>query len=205
MTGRARGKVPMSITDSVKILAYVKRDSNYALIHDWIVSPLSEHRMNTFGMNHRRLSMHAHKITLALLDVFYAITIVLDFTILHSIYMRRSSNSLEDNFAGMCIYEEDLNLYEQRKDSELYYDELTRHSTQHGVFEIQAILEDNIICRYPSAWIGYAYKSLWPFLSVGGEVPPGIHSWANGKRTVFLFKRLPIISQPVSEFDELYS
>jgi len=195
----------MSITESVKILAYAKRDVHYALIHDWILSPPTQHRRDTFGINHERLCRQAHKITLALLDMFYSITIVVDFTILHSIYMRRSNKSMEEAFAGMCIYEEDLNLCEQRNDSELYYDELTQYDTSHGLAEVEAILEDNIICRYPAAWIGYAYKTLWPFLSVGGEVPPGIHSWTNGKRTVYLFKRLPIISQPVAEFDELYS
>lgn len=195
----------MSVTDSVKVLHDADKSAYYALIYDWILSRPSQHRIDTFGLNHERLCRKAHMITLALLDIFYRITIVVDFTILHTIYMRRPSKSLEECFAGMCIFEEDLNIYEQRKDSELYYDELTQHETYHGVSEIQAILEDNVICMYPAAWIGYAYKSLWPYLSVGGEVPPGIHSWKYGKRTVYLFKRLPIISQPVNECDEFYS
>lgn len=176
----------------------------YTFIHDWLTSTPSQHIIEIFGLRHARIVKHADALTKGFLTMFYAFTVVSDFTVLHNINMRRVSTPLENLYSGMSMYEEDMNQCEERSDSGLYYEELTQHDTCHGLYEVEALLEDNVICTYPSAWIGFVYKTLWPFLSVGGELPPGIHAWANGKRTVRLMRRVPLISQP-AEVDELYS
>lgn len=176
----------------------------YNFIHDWLSSHPSQHVIDMFGLHYDRMVKHAHPLTKGFLTMFYAFTVVSDFTVLHNINMRRISTPLEELHSGKSMYEEDVNQFEERSDSELYYEELTQHDTCHGLYEVEALLEDNIICAYPRAWIGYVYKNLWPFLSVGGELPPGINAWANGKRTVRLMRRLPLISQP-ADIDELYS
>jgi hypothetical protein len=189
---------------SMSILDDSKKQIFYTIIHDWIVCKPSKHVSDMFYLNHTRMVKHVDGLAKGFLTMFYAFTPVNDFTILHNITMRRVSTPLETLYSGMSIYEEDMNQCEVRSDSELYYDELTQHDTRHGVYEVEALLEDNMLCAYPSAWIGYVYKTLWPFLSVGGELPPGVHSWANGKRTVRLARRIPLISQP-AEVDDLYS
>ena len=189
---------------SMSILDDSKKQLFYTMIHDWIVSKPSKHVTDMFYINHPRMVKYAHPLAKGFLTMFYAFTPVNDFTVLHNITMRRVSTPLETIYSGMSIYEEDMNQCEGRSDSELYYDELTQHETCHGVYEVEALLEDNVLCSYPSAWIGYVYKTLWPFLSVGGELPPGVHTWANGKRTVRMMRLLPLMSQPV-EVDELYS
>ena len=188
----------------MSVLQDVHKQLFYNFIHDWLTSRPSQRVIDTFYINHGRMVKHAHALTKGFLTMFYGFTVVNDFTILHNITMSRTSTPLENLYSGMSIYEEDVNQCEERSDSELYYKELTEHETCHGLYEVEALLEDNMICAYPSAWIGYVYKNLWPFLSVGGELPPGIHAWANGKRTVRLMRRLPLISQP-AEVDELYS
>jgi hypothetical protein len=176
----------------------------YALIHDWILSRPTQHVLDTFGLKHARLCKMAHPITKGFLTMFYALTLVNDFTILHNIQAARTSIRIDQLYAGMRVFEEDLNQCDERTDSILYYDELSEHSTCHGLYEVEAILEDSLICSYPKAWIGHVYKSLWPFLSVGGEIPPGIHTWKHGKRTVFMAERIPLLSRPLVE-DDLYS
>jgi len=195
----------------MSILEDAKKQEFYNLIHDWLTSKPSKHVIDTFNLHHGRQVKHAHALTKGFLTMFYAFTVVSDFTLLHNVVMRRVSTPLEDLHSGMSMYEEDVNQCEERSDSESYYHELTHHETCHGLYEVEALLEDNVICAYPAAWIGYVYKTLWPFLSVGGELPPGVHTWANGKRTVRLKRRVPLISQPAEpavgeqRVDELYS
>ena len=187
----------MSILDDEKQSIY------YGLIHDWLSSKPSQHTLDTFVLHHARLCRHVHPITKGLLTMFNALTVVNDFTILHNIQFKRLSLMTEHIYAGTRVFEEDLNLYDERSDSTLYYDELEEQTTYHGLAEVEAILEDNVICTYPKAWIGYVYKTLWPFLTVGGEIPPGISAWKEGKRTVNLVQRIPLLSRPLC--DDLYS
>jgi len=188
----------------MSVLEDVHKEIFYTFIHDWLTSRPSQHVIDIFGLRHDRMIKYAHALTKGFLTMFYAFTVVSDFTLLHNVVMRRVSTPLEELHSGKSMYEEDVNQCEERTNSQLYYEELTQHETCHGIYEVQALLEDNLLCTYPTAWIGYVYKSLWPFLTVGGELPPGIHGWANGKRTVRLMRRMPLISQPV-EVDELYS
>ncbi len=189
---------------TTSILDDSKKQINYTIIHDWIVSIPSKHVSDMFYLKHSRMVKYADSLTKGFLTMFYAFTPVNDFTLLHNITMRRVSTPLETIYSGKSVYEEDMNQCELRSDSELYYDELTQHETRHGLYEVEALLEDNVLCAYPSAWIGYVYKTLWPFLSVGGELPPGVYSWVNGKRIVRLARRIPLMSQP-AEVDDLYS
>lgn len=187
---------PMSVLDDIKY------EKSYTLVYDWLMSRPSQHILDTFGLNHKRLCTHGHELTKGLLTMFYAITIVNDFTILHNIQLRRKMIA-EHIYAGTHMFEDELNQCDERHDSESYYDELTQHSTAHGLYEVEAILEDKVLCSYRKAWIGYAYKSLWPFLTVGAEVPPGVHAWKGGKRTVYIPLRIPLVSQPFVP-DDLY-
>jgi hypothetical protein len=188
----------------MSVLQDVHKQLFYNFVHDWLTSRPSQHVIDMFGLHHTRIVKNAHALTNGFLTMFYAFTVISDFTLLHNVVMRRVSTPLEDLHSGMLMYEENVNQYEERSDSQLYYNELMEHETCHGLYEVEALLEDNVICAYPSAWIGFVYKTLWPFLSVGAELPPGIHAWANGKRTVRLMRRVPLISQP-AEVDELYS
>jgi hypothetical protein len=187
----------------MNVLDDAKKQLFYTFIHDWIVSQPSKHVIDTFCIHHGRMVKHADALAKGFLTMFYAFTVVSDFTLLHSIYTSRTSTPIEELYSGMSMYEEDINQCEERSNSKLYYNELRHHDTCHGLYEVEALLEDNVICTHRSAWIGYVYKTLWPFLSVGGELPPGVNAWANGKRTVRLMRRLPLISQPTE--DELYS
>lgn len=175
----------------------------YSIIFDWISSPRTKFTRDVYELHQRRLYRHAQDLTKHLLKMFFTITIIIDFVIID-----RTRFSITERGDS---YEEMLDIDKERYESECYYEELinTEYTTHHEVYAIEAILEDNCICKHPKAWIGHVFKELWPFLSgapvsvIG--VSPGIYPWKNGKRIIPKIDMIPIISRRLFEDDDLYS
>ena len=187
----------MSILDDIKYSQY------YSLIYDWILSPPTLKTIATYNLHHGRLRRHAAELTRKILHMFFVLTMESHFTILQS-RVRILDNVYQIEYKEIRIEEGCLNMEKERLHSEMYYDELLQHDTQHDIYEIEALLEDNAICKYTRGWIGFLYKELWPFISFPtGEYAPGVYAWKQGKRIMHMVEMIPIAS--ISLVDDIYS
>ena len=186
----------MSILDDTKYTHY------YSLIYDWILSPPTQKTIATYHLHHGRLRRHVAELTKKILHMFFVLTVESHFTILRT-QVRILDELYEVEYKEIRVEEESLDMEREHLHSEMYYAELLQHDTQHDIYEIEALLEDNAICKYTRGWIGFLYKELWPFISFPrGEYAPGVYPWKEGKRILHMIEMVPIVSISI---DELYS
>jgi len=175
-------EVPMSILDE-------DERSYYTRIYDWIRYPPTESSVKTYGI-HPRLRMYAEELTTHLLNMFFHLNVLNDFSILNTLRYILSIPAGSDDV-------------ERMRHTECFL-QLIQYDTRYDALLLEAFLEDKGLVKYPRAWIGYAYTELWPFLVYPSlEASPGIHSWREGKRVIQQVHLVPLMTFPLAE--DLYS